>query len=334
MELHPPSETCTLNSMYQRHRRIRNNAILRDLVAQHQVSVNDLVMPLFLKEGLSKPIPIESMPGQFQHNLESLLNCIELALKRGVRSFILFGIPTIKSPDGNSAWQPDGFLPIAIRAVKKRFLQINLIADVCLCEYTSHGHCGVLEQNQIHNDKTLNLLAKIALCYAQAGADVIAPSDMMDGRVQVIRNVLDHSQFEQLPICSYAVKFASPLYAPFRDAAENAPQGPDRSSYQMDARNSKEAISEALSDISEGADMILIKPAMPYLDIVSSVARTVQVPIGVYQVSGEYSMVKAAAEKGWIDEQKIVNESLIAAKRAGASFIITYWAMEFASWPH
>lgn len=330
--MHPPSETCTLKIMFKRHRRLRKNPVMRELLTQFRILPSDLVMPFFVKENLPKPCAIPSMPGQYQHTQDSLLSAVESAIKLGIRSFLLFGIPSKKTPDGRSAWLKKGILPETLRKLKSEFPDTNLFADVCLCEYTSHGHCGIMTENQIDNDATLKHLAETSLVYAQAGADVIAPSDMMDGRVLSIRTELDRAGFTELPICSYAVKFASPQYAPFRDAAENTPQGPDRASYQMDFRIAKESLSEAKADVEEGADLLLIKPAMNYLDVVADVSKAVPVPVGVYQVSGEYAMIKSASDKGWIDEERIVHESLIAAKRAGASFIVTYSAVDFASW--
>jgi porphobilinogen synthase len=307
---------------------------MRALVREHHLSKDDLIMPLFVKEGLRAPRAISSMPGQFQHTLQSAVRHAKACEDKGIPAVLLFGIPAHhkKNPAGSEAYQDDGYLQKTIRAIKRQSKKLVILADVCLCEYTSHGHCGHLVKGGVDNDLTLDALAKIALSYARAGTDMVAPSDMMDGRVKVIRKTLDKNGFKNTGIMSYAVKYASAFYGPFRDAAENAPTKGDRAGYQMDPPNVSEALREAALDIQEGADMILVKPGVSYLDILYRLKQKFNVPIGIYQVSGEYSMVKAAAKAGWLDEKRVVIETLLSMKRAGANFIITYWALDAAGW--
>lgn len=313
--------------------RLRSTPALRDLVRETSLSANDLVLPLFLNSEKSGQRSIKSMPGVSQWSVEASFDFVAAQVEKGIRSFILFGIPSAadKTSGGEAAWDADGPVPRALRAYRKAFPQINLMADTCYCEYTDHGHCGPMDAHQHrHGPATLQGLGEMARCYAEAGANIIAPSGMVDGMVGAIRRALDESAFSKTTICSYAVKYASSFYGPFREAAENAPSFGDRRSYQMDPANRREALREAALDVQEGADLLLVKPGMPYLDIVREVADQSTVPVGVYQVSGEYSMMKAAAAQGWLNEEAVFLESLLGAKRAGASFIISYWAPEAA----
>ena len=315
-----------------RLRRLRSHPQLRELIQEHRLSSKDLVMPFFLKEGLRARAPIASMPGQYQHTIKSLLEEAKRSERLGIPAILLFGIPKRKDQTAKEAYNPKGELQKAIRLIKKECPKLMVIADVCLCEYTSHGHCGHLKKGKIDNDSTLKTLSKIAVSYTEAGADVVAPSDMMDGRIEVIRRALDQKGHEDTVILSYAVKYSSAFYGPFRDAAENTPQLGDRLTYQMDPANSEEALREVELDIKEGADLILVKPGVRYLDVLKKVKEEFRCPVGIYNVSGEYSMVKAAHEKRWLDEKKIVLESLLCMKRAGANFIVTYWAQDAARW--
>ncbi|CAF30814.1 porphobilinogen synthase [Methanococcus maripaludis] len=321
--------------MLIRPRRLRKNQKIRDLVRETVLTKNDLIMPIFVDENLknNEKTPITSMPGQFRYGVDSAVKeCVEIS-KLGVPGVILFGIPTEKDEFANSAVNENGGVQKVISKVKAELGDdLLVIADVCMCEYTSHGHCGIIKGEEILNDETLEILGNIALSYAKAGVDIVAPSDMMDGRVLKIRNVLDENGFKNVSIMSYAAKYASAFYGPFRDAAESTPQFGDRKSYQMDMGNSREAIKEIELDIKEGADLILVKPALPYLDIVKMAKKISNVPVGGYCVSGEYSMIEAAAEKGWLDREKVIYETLLSIKRAGADFIITYWAKEVAKW--
>ncbi len=321
-----------MNFLAQRPRRLRENPRLREWVGEHRLSARELVQPLFVKEGLSKPAPITSMPGQSQWSPEGLLEEVSRVAKSGVPAVLLFGIPSAKDLSGKQALSKNGVTQRAIRAIKKKHKDLVVIADVCLCEYLSHGHCGHVKNGKILNDATVKTLAELSVSYAEAGADVIAPSDMMDGRVKAIRGALDKKGFEHTPVLSYAVKYASAYYAPFREAAESAPKFGDRRSYQMDPANRREALREAKTDLEEGADMLLVKPALGYSDILFDIKQRFHCPVGAYSVSGEYSMIKAAAQRGWIDEKKVVNESHLSLKRAGADFIVTYWAKELAQW--
>ena len=315
-----------------RLRRLRENPKLRRLTAESSLLVKDLVQPLFVKEGLRLPAPIASMPGQFQHSEESLVRESERLARLGVSSVILFGIPARKDIHGRRAFAKKGIVQRAIARIRKKAPSLLVIADVCLCEYLKHGHCGLIKNGKVDNDSTLKALARVAVSCAGAGADVIAPSDMMDGRVAAIRAALDRGGFKDLPILSYAVKYASSLYSPFRDAAENAPAFGDRGGYQMNAANAEEAIREARTDLEEGADMLLVKPALAYGDIVRRLRERFSCPVGAFVVSGEYAMIKAAADRGWLDERKAVIETHLGMKRAGASFLITYWAAQLARW--
>lgn len=315
-----------------RTRRLRKNAALRSMVQEEHVRVDELIYPIFVIEGEKIKNPVDSMPGIFQYSLDCVKEEIERVAAAGIKAVLLFGIPAHKDELGSGAYDENGIIPRAIRTIKEDFPELILIADVCLCEYTSHGHCGVICGGEILNDETLPLLAKASVCYAKAGADIIAPSDMMDKRVAAIRQALDEEGFVNTPIMSYSAKFASAYYGPFRDAAHSAPGFGDRKTYQMNPANGQEALREVEQDILEGADLIIAKPAIAYLDIIKEVSLTYNIPIVAYNVSGEYAMVKAAAANGWIDEKKIVMENLIGMKRAGAKMIITYHALEAAKW--
>lgn len=313
-----------------RARRVRGQEVLRRMVRETTVSVNDLIYPLFVSAGTGVRKEVSAMPGVFQLSVEHVVAEAQEVSALGIPAVILFGIPSTKDSVGSSAFQDDGVVQEAIRALKRHVPELAVITDVCLCEYTDHGHCGVIRDGHVDNDATLELLCREAVSHARAGVDMVAPSDMMDGRVQAIRTALDGSGFNQIPIMSYAVKYASGFYGPFREAAESAPQFGDRRSYQMDPANRREAIREALEDIAEGADIVMVKPGLPYLDILREVRDACNHPLAVYNVSGEYSMVKAAARNGWIDEERVVMEAMTAFKRAGADLIITYHAKEVA----
>ena len=312
-----------------RLRRLRQSPALRALVRETELSVSHLVQPLFVREGRGIRKPINAMPGQFQLSVDKLVEEAAHAYKLGVPAVILFGIPDKKDDKATSA---TGIIPKAVRALKKALPDLLVICDVCLCEYMSHGHCGVVQSGHVHNDATLKLLAKTSVAYAAAGADIIAPSDMMDGRVAAIRAALDARGFVETPIMSYAAKFASAFYGPFREVAESTPQFGDRRSYQMDAANGNEAIREVALDIQEGADIVMVKPALAYLDIIRRVKTEFGLPTAAYAVSGEHAMIKAAAAKGWIDERGVTLESLLAMRRAGADILITYAAVDVANW--
>lgn len=315
-----------------RRRRLRVNETTRELVRETSIQVSDLIYPIFVIEGENQKNPVDSMPGIYQYSLDRLGEELVLIKKSGVKSLLIFGIPAHKDETGSEAYNKDGIVQKAIRYIKAAYPEFILVADICLCEYTSHGHCGLIKDGVILNDETLPLLAEAALTCAQAGADMIAPSDMMDGHIGEIRKVLDNNGFINTPIMAYSAKYASSYYAPFRDAAHSAPGFGDRKTYQMDYANSKEALREVFDDIKEGADIVMIKPALAYLDVIKSVALETDYPIAAYNVSGEYAMVKAAAMNGWIDEKKIVMENITAMKRAGAKIIITYHALEVAGW--
>lgn len=315
-----------------RLRRLRENPVLRSILSEHVLSKKDLVQPFFVKEGLAKPVEITSMPGQFQHSLSSLVEAAARTQAAGVPAVILFGIPRKKSSGGRESFAKGGIVQKAVAAVKKRCPGLLVITDVCLCEYTSHGHCGHLVKGRVDNDSSVKTLAKIALSHAEAGADVVAPSDMMDGRVGAIRSLLDGKGFKHLPIISYAVKYASSFYAPFREAAESAPGFGDRTGYQMNPANAKEALREAQTDLAEGADILLVKPALSYGDIIGRIREKFGCPVGAYCVSGEYAMIKLAASKGILEEKKAVLETHLGLKRAGASLLFTYWAKDIARW--
>jgi porphobilinogen synthase len=310
---------------------LRENALLRRAVSESRVSVDRLIQPAFVVEGAGKQEPIPSMPGQNRYNIDELVRYAERLVGLGVDKMLLFGIPDTKDDVGSKAYARDGIIQRAVRALKEQLGDsLLVITDVCLCEYTDHGHCGIVNERGVDNDATLPLIADTALSHAEAGADVVAPSDMMDGRVRAIRNSLDPAGYGTTPILSYAVKYASAFYGPFRDAAGSAPQFGDRRAYQMDPPNAREAIREAKLDVDEGADLVMVKPAMPYLDIVRTVRDEVNVPLLAYHVSGEYSMIKAAAERGWLDEAAIVHESLLSLFRAGCDMVMTYFAESYA----
>ena len=315
--------------LIKRPRRLRGGETLRKMVRETRMDKSSLIYPLFVMEGTGIQEEIPSMEGQYRYSLDRLPYKLEQLEKAGVSSIMLFGIPDHKDEIGSGAYAQDGIVQKALRSAKERFPEMYYVTDVCMCEYTSHGHCGVLCGHDVDNDKTLELLAKTALSHAQAGSDMIAPSDMMDGRVAAIRKELDQGGFSNIPIMSYAVKYASAFYGPFRDAAGSAPAFGDRKSYQMDFHNRREGMKEALRDI-EGADIIMVKPAMSYLDMVSEISKAVNVPVAAYSVSGEYAMVKAAAKMGWIDEERIIGEMAVGAYRAGAQIYITYFAEEIA----
>lgn len=314
-----------------RMRRLRRTQTLRRMVREVSVSVDDLICPLFVTHGLDVKLQIPSMPGVFHFSIDALVKEARELAELGIPAVLLFGLPATKDEVGSEAYSPEGIVQRACRALKKAVPELVVITDVCLCEYTSHGHCGIVRDGQIVNDETLDVIARIALSHAQAGADIVAPSDMMDGRVMAIRDTLDDNGFAETLILSYAAKFASAFYGPFRDAAGCAPQFGDRSTYQMDPPNRREAMTEIAFDIDEGADMVMVKPALSYLDIIADARAAFDVPIAAYNVSGEYCMVKAAAERGFIDERRVVDEMLTSIKRAGADMIITYHAKEFAS---
>ena len=316
----------------KRFRRLRTTEAMRRLVRETKLQAEEMIYPIFVIEGENIKNPIASMPGVFQYSIDRLGELLKEIAESGVGGLLIFGIPAEKDEVGSQAYAPDGITQRAIRYIKKMYPDMLVIADVCLCEYTSHGHCGLVVGERILNDETLPLLAKMSVTLAQAGADIIAPSDMMDGRVGAIRKALDESCFRDVPIMAYSAKFASGYYGPFRDAAHSAPQFGDRRSYQMDHHNKKEALREIADDIEEGADFVMVKPALAYLDIVEAAAQKFDVPLAVYNVSGEYAMVKAAAAQGWIDEKRIVMENLIGMKRAGADILITYHALDVAKW--
>jgi porphobilinogen synthase len=316
--------------LIMRPRRLRRTESLRALVRETRLSPDDFVYPLFVCEGEGVRREITSMPGCFNLSIDELVKEVEAARGAGVRSVILFGVPDDKDATGGQAYAEDGIVQRAIRALKREAGDMVVIADNCLCEYTDHGHCGVIEGGEVLNDPTLDLLARTAVSQAEAGADIIAPSNMMDGFVAAIRDALDTAGFEHIPIMSYAVKYASGFYGPFREAAQSAPQFGDRRGYQMDPANAREAMREAELDYQEGADILMVKPALPYLDIIRAVSERFDLPVAAYQVSGEYAMIKAAAHMGWIDEQRVAVESLTSIKRAGAEIILTYYARQMA----
>lgn len=313
-----------------RPRRLRRNETLRALIRETRLSAAQLIYPLFVMPGKNRREEIPSMPGVFRFSVDQLKKEAEECLKLGVKNIILFGLPEKKDGMGTGAHAKDGIIQRAIKELKNKAPEVMVTTDVCLCEYTDHGHCGCLIGNQVDNDATLEILAKTALSHAQAGADMVAPSDMMDGRVAEIRGALDENGFDLVPIMSYAVKYASAFYGPFRDAADCAPQFGDRRSYQMDPANSREALREATLDVDEGADILMVKPAVAYLDIIARLRDEFDLPIAAYHVSGEYAMIKAAAEKGWIDGDRVMAETLLAIRRAGADIILTYFAKEMA----
>ncbi|HHQ0447310.1 TPA: porphobilinogen synthase [Listeria monocytogenes] len=317
-----------MKNQFDRHRRLRKTKTMRDLVRETVLHTDDLIYPIFVKDGKEPKTEVASMPGVFQYPLHELEEEMRVVESLGIKAVILFGIPAEKDAVGTQAYHDHGIIQEATRLIKKSFPEILVVADTCLCEFTDHGHCGVIENGEILNDESLELLKQTAVSQAAAGADIIAPSNMMDGFVQVIREGLDEAGFYDIPIMSYAVKYASAFYGPFRDAAGSAPQFGDRKSYQMDPANREEALREAMSDEQEGADFLIVKPSLSYLDIMRDVKNNTNLPVVVYNVSGEYAMVKAAAQNGWIDEEKIVLEMLTSMKRAGATLIITYFAKD------
>lgn len=321
-----------MNLSFNRHRRLRQSPAMRALVRENHLHIDDLIYPLFVVEGKNIRNEITSMPNVFQLSLDNLLPEIEEVVSLGIKSVLLFGIPNEKDECGTGAFHDHGIVQEATRLIKKQHPELIVVADTCLCEYTSHGHCGVVEEGKVLNDPSLKLLVDTAVSQARAGADIIAPSNMMDGFVTAIRSGLDEAGFTEVPIMSYAVKYSSAFYGPFRDAAESTPQFGDRKTYQMDPANRLEAFREAESDVAEGADFIIVKPGMPYLDIVRDIKNNFTLPVVIYNVSGEYSMVKAAAANGWIDEKPVVMEMLLGMKRAGADIIITYHAKDVARW--
>ncbi len=315
-----------------RMRRTRQNEKLRGLVRETRLSVDQLIYPLFIAEGLQAPREIASMPGIMQWPIEHIGREVERIASLGIPAVLLFGIPAEKDEVGSQAYATQGIIQQGIQRIKAQTPDTLVITDVCLCEYTSHGHCGVIRNGDVHNDESLSLLSRMALSHVEAGADIVAPSDMMDGRIGTIRHALDEHGFSQTPVMAYSAKFASGFYGPFREAAESTPQFGDRRSYQMDPANAREALREVELDISEGADIVMVKPAMPYLDIIRQVRDSCDLPIAAYNVSGEFSMIKAAAQNGWIDEKRVVMEVLTGIRRAGADMIITYFAPDVAQW--
>ena len=313
-----------------RPRRLRKDETIRRMIRETHIRPDDLILPLFVRPGKGVKQAISSMPGQFQLSIDMLVKEVKGAKSLGIPAVVLFGIPDKKDEMGSEGYSDDGIVQRAIRALKEKVDGILIITDVCLCEYTSHGHCGMVKDGRVLNDETLEFLSRQALSHVKAGADIVAPSDMMDGRVGAIRKVLDQNGFEDIPIMAYAAKFASSFYGPFREAAESKPQFGDRRSYQMDPANGDEALREVRLDLEEGADIVMVKPALPYLDIIWRVKQTFNIPVAAYNVSGEYAMVKAAAQLGWVDGEQVMMESLIAIKRAGADLILTYFAKEAA----
>jgi porphobilinogen synthase len=312
-----------------RLRRFRRTAPLRGLVRETRLSLDHFVMPYFVAP---EPLPNEALPGMARVTVDGLVHEVDALASAGVRAVILFGLPLEKDEEATGAWEDDGIVQQALRALRPRFPELVLMTDVCLCEYTSHGHCGIVVDGEVHNDRSLELLARTAVSHAEAGADVVAPSDMMDGRVAAIREALDDHGFESTPILSYAAKYASAFYGPFRDAADSAPAFGDRRGYQMDPANVREALRECELDVEEGADAIMVKPALPYLDVIRAVRDAFDVPVAAYNVSGEYAMVRAAAQAGWLDERSAALESLTAITRAGADLIVSYWTRDLPAW--
>jgi porphobilinogen synthase len=313
-----------------RARRMRSSPAMRRMVRETAVSVNDLVYPLFVTHGKGVRKEISSMPGNYQQSVENIVKDCKEVHSLGIPAVLLFGLPKKKDPKGSEAYADDGIVQQAVRAIKDKLPDLLVITDVCLCEYTDHGHCGIVKEGKILNDPTVELLCKESLSHAKAGADIVAPSDMMDGRVGAIRETLDENGFDDIPIMSYAVKYASSFYGPFREAAESTPEFGDRHSHQMDPANTREAMREAELDIDEGADIIMVKPALPYLDVIYRLRDNYDLPIAAYNVSGEYSIIKAAEKLGWIDGERAMMESLTGIKRAGADIIITYFAKDAA----
>lgn len=318
--------------MFARHRRLRAAPAIRDLVRETALTPHDFIYPIFVVEGWNIKAEIAAMPGNFHFSVDRLPEIIEQAQAAGVRGVLLFGLPDAKDEFASSAWRPDGVAQKAVRQIKQLAPDMWVITDVCLCQYTSHGHCGIVKNGVIDNDESLEYLARIALSHAQAGADTVAPSDMMDGRVQAIRSRLDSAGLTHVSIMAYSAKYASGFYGPFREAAHSAPQFGDRSTYQMDPANARQAMSEIAADIAEGADIVMVKPALAYLDVICRARERFDAPIAAYSVSGEFAMMKAAAEKGWIDERRVALEALTSIKRAGADMILTYHALDACGW--
>lgn len=318
--------------MFTRTRRLRQNGILREMVRNVTINLDQFIYPIFVEEGTNIKEEIPSMPNQYRYSIDMLSGELKELKDLGIKSLLLFGIPKIKDEVGSEAYNDNGIVQEAVRYIKKNFPEFLIVTDVCMCEYTSHGHCGILNGNHVNNDVTLNYLAKIAVSHVKAGADIVAPSDMMDGRIQAIREALDKNGYINTPIMAYSVKYASSYYGPFRDAADSAPSFGDRKTYQMDFRNSKDYKREVIADTEEGADFIMVKPALPYLDIIKVVSEETNLPVVAYNVSGEYSMVKAASLNGWVDEKKIVMENMYAIRRAGADIIISYHTKDIAKW--
>jgi porphobilinogen synthase len=312
-----------------RLRRFRRTAPLRALVRETRLSLDQFVMPLFVAP---EALRNEALPGMSRYDVQGLVREVEELVRAGVQAVILFGIPDAKDEQATGAWDDEGIVQQALRALRPRFPELVLMTDVCLCEYTSHGHCGVIVDGEVHNDQTLELLARTAVSHVEAGADVVAPSDMMDGRVAAIREALDDRSYESTPILAYSAKYASAFFGPFREAADSAPSFGDRRGYQMDPANIREALRECELDLDEGADALMVKPALPYLDVIRAVREAYDVPVAAYNVSGEYAMVKAAARAGWLDERTAALESLVAIKRAGADLILSYWTKDLAQW--
>lgn len=318
--------------LIRRPRRLRANEAIRSMVRENRVHVKDLIYPMFVMPGQNMRVEVSSMPGVYQYSLDEFVKALQEVADSGVPAILLFGIPESKDPVGTGAYRDDGIVQKAVRLAKESFPQLYVITDVCLCEYTDHGHCGLVHEGKILNDPSLELLARTAVSHAQAGADMVAPSDMMDGRVAAIRRALDREGLEDIPVMAYSAKFASGFYGPFREAAGSAPQFGDRRTYQMDPPNGNEAMLETALDVEEGADLIIVKPALSYGDIIYRTKERFGLPVAAYNVSGEYAMIKAAAKQGWIDEQRIVMEALVGMKRAGADLIITYFALDVARW--
>jgi porphobilinogen synthase len=316
----------------QRPRRLRSSENIRRMVRETVLSVDDLIYPVFVTHGKGVARPVESMPGIYNYSIDMLLKHLDVAARLKIPGILPFGIPAAKDEVGSEAYAEDGIIQQAVRAIKEAFPELLVITDICLCEYTSHGHCGLIRDGRVANDPTLDLLARTAVSHAAAGADMVAPSDMMDGRVGAIRRALDKEGFEDVPVMAYSAKYASAYYGPFRDAAGSAPQFGDRRAYQMDPANSDEALREVWLDIEEGADIVMVKPALAYMDVIRRVKDEFGYPVAAYNVSGEYSMIKAAAQKGWVDERRIVMETLTGIKRAGADIVITYHALDVAKW--
>jgi len=316
-----------------RARRLRSSENMRRLVRENRLTTDDLIYPLFVTNGEGINNPVVSMPGVFQQSVDNILKETDEVVKLGIPGVLLFGIPAYKDPQGSSAYDENEAVQRAIKEIKNKYPDLLVIPDLCMCEYTSHGHCGILdEKGNVLNDQTIEILAKIALSYAMAGADMVAPSDMMDGRVAAIRKALDANGYSNMPIMSYSAKYASGFYGPFRDVAESTPQFGDRRGYQMDPANSDEALKEIWLDVEEGADIVMVKPALPYLDIIRRIKDEFNMPVAAYNVSGEFAMIKAAVQNGWLDEKRVVMEALTGMKRAGADIIITYHAKDVAKW--